>query len=590
MPIPDDAERVSVDGVPHVRFKRKRRGKMRTITAPLTQDGARVRVESPRWYGRVNGKLVRLFTDAAASMSKLAELTRKSERSKTDLHDPYDQHRLTPIAEHMADWKKSLSRSAGNTHVNHFFGNVSKIIAACEFKRISDIDASKVEAYLVELQKERPTPSIDQNKEEYTRKELARLLDMRADALTPFMRQHRLTGTGKGNGKRRRYPKETAQRLVELRRPGLSIKTVNDYLAAMKSFCEWLKTNRRLPDSPLVHLAGGNVKLDRRHDRRILDEGQLRQVFQAARESQRIFRGLTGPAREVLYGTACVTGLRASELAVLCPRNFDLDAPKVTLSAVYTKNGKAVDQPIPSDLAESLRVFFVGKPDDAPLWPGTWTESASDMIRIELDACGIPYSIDGADGILFADFHALRHSFIALLDRSGATLKEAMQLARHSDPKLTTAVYGRARLHDLSRAVDRLSIIAPEKTPQPVAPVTVVDSLPFSCRADDSQGRLLTTGDDGEGKSTPVSSDSQPVDMTTVDDGSGHEITGEESSPTRTRTLNLAVNSRSVPNQTASDLLSSHASGNTLALSLPPLADTDLLRATVAAHMGGDIE
>ena len=52
--------------------------------------------------------------------------------------------------------------------------------------------------------------------------------------------------------------------------------------------------------------------------------------------------------------------------------------------------------------------------------------------------------MEGPDGPLYADFHSLRHSYIALLDKSGATLKEAMQLARHSDPKLTMAVYGRA--------------------------------------------------------------------------------------------------------------------------------------------------
>ena len=71
------------------------------------------------------------------------------------------------------------------------------------------------------------------------------------------------------------------------------------------------------------------------------------------------------------------------------------------------------------------------------------------MLRIDLDAAGIPYAVEGPDGPLYADFHALRHSFIALLDKSGATLKEAMQLARHTDPKLTMAVYGRRQLHDL---------------------------------------------------------------------------------------------------------------------------------------------
>src|SRR6185436_10818325 len=32
--------------------------------------------------------------------------------------------------------------------------------------------------------------------------------------------------------------------------------------------------------------------------------------------------------------------------------------------------------------------------------------------RLDLDAAGIPYAVDGPDGLLYADFHALRHSFI----------------------------------------------------------------------------------------------------------------------------------------------------------------------------------
>ena len=78
------------------------------------------------------------------------------------------------------------------------------------------------------------------------------------------------------------------------------------------------------------------------------------------------------------------------------------------------------------------------------------------MIQGDLEAAGIPYVVEGADGPLYADFHALRHSFVALLDRTGATLKEAMQLARHSDPRLTMARYGRAQLEDLGQTVGRL--------------------------------------------------------------------------------------------------------------------------------------
>src|SRR5215472_6913842 len=117
-------------------------------------------------------------------------------------------------------------------------------------------------------------------------------------------------------------------------------------------------------------------------------------------------------------------------------------------------------QPLPPDMAEALRGYLADKPAGLPVWPGGWVDNAAEMLKGDLEAAGIPYVIDGPDGPLYADFHALRHSFIALLDKSGATLKEAMQLARHSDPKLTMAVYGRAQLHDLAGAIERMPVLS----------------------------------------------------------------------------------------------------------------------------------
>ena len=155
----------------------------------------------------------------------------------------------------------------------------------------------------------------------------------------------------------------------------------------------------------------------------------------------------------------------SGELAVLCPRDFDLDEQIVTLSGLFTKNKKAAEQPLPLEVAELLRSYLRGRPAGKPIWPGTWHERAADMLRIDLDAAGIPYVIEGPDGPLHADFHCLRHSYVAMLDRSGATLKEAMQLARHSDPKLTMKIYGKARRHDLAGAVERFpSLEARDKT------------------------------------------------------------------------------------------------------------------------------
>ena len=80
------------------------------------------------------------------------------------------------------------------------------------------------------------------------------------------------------------------------------------------------------------------------------------------------------------------------------------------------------------------------------------------MLRIDLEAAGIPYR-DESDRV--ADFHALRHSYITLLSRSGVSPKLAQELARHSDIRLTMNVYTHTGLFDLAAAVDSLPAMLP---------------------------------------------------------------------------------------------------------------------------------
>ncbi|MBM3996903.1 MAG: hypothetical protein FJ303_22550 [Planctomycetes bacterium] len=250
--------------------------------------------------------------------------------------------------------------------------------------------------------------------------------------------------------------------------------------------------------NPLAHLSGGNVELDRRRNRRILDEAELRMIMASAASSKVVFHGLTGYDRELLYLVACVTGFRAGELAVLCPKDFNLDCntPEVALSATFAKNKKAAVQPLPLDVADTLRPYLLGKASDVPVWGGTWYECGADMLRIDLDAAGIPYVVQGPDGPIFTDFHALRHSFVFLCDKAGLSLKTAMSLARHSDPKLTMKVYGRPRPSDLSNAIERLPSLTrdpvPKGTPIELAATgtdgAVEKRLPFSCLPDETIG------------------------------------------------------------------------------------------------------
>ena len=78
------------------------------------------------------------------------------------------------------------------------------------------------------------------------------------------------------------------------------------------------------------------------------------------------------------------------------------------------------------------------------------------MLRCDLAAANIPFKIDSPEGEETRDFHALRGCYISNIIRAGAELKQAMTLARHSDPKLTTARYARTRLHDHGALVNKL--------------------------------------------------------------------------------------------------------------------------------------
>ena len=177
--------------------------------------------------------------------------------------------------------------------------------------------------------------------------------------------------------------------------------------------------------------------------------------------------------------TAASTGLRAGELSKLTPRHLTLagDCPAVRLSADETKNGRACTQPLPPQVAAELAEYATDLAPSQRLRCGSWSEKAADMIRDDLDRAGEPYEVAGPSGLLVADFHCLRGTYIGLLEAAGASLREVMTLARHSDPKLRLAVYGKLGLNELGSTARLLQLPAcspvvtphvPRHVPQPV--------------------------------------------------------------------------------------------------------------------------
>ncbi len=254
-------------------------------------------------------------------------------------------------------------------------------------------------------------------------------------------------------------PSAVQATIQALRDDDLSLQTCNHYLRAIKQFSRWLWRDGRIREDTLAHLSGYNVKLDRRHDRRALTDDELVRLIDAA-EYGPIVGGLSGSKRAVLYRLAVGTGFRANELRSLTLESFDLDAdpPTVTVAAGYSKRRRRDEQPIRVDLAGLLRAYLADKPKSKAVF--RLPDKPGKMLRADLEAAGIPYR-DGAGRVV--DFHALRHTFISNIVRSGAGVKVCQELARHSDPKLTLGVYTHLEVADKTKALDALPSVRTDK-------------------------------------------------------------------------------------------------------------------------------
>jgi site-specific recombinase XerC len=391
-----------------------------------TPGATRKRERARKWYGQsIPGyppkERVPLAGDKNTAQRMLAELIKKGERGEAGLDDPVSLAARLPLEQHLQDFEAYLrARDTTARQVRLTLTRVRRLVADCEFVYPRDLEADKVMTYLHD---------------------------------------------------RRQLPRD---------RDGISSQTSNHYLTAAGHFTRWMVRKGRLAANPLADTRYANTRTDRRHERRPLDADQLERLLAVTRASDRTVRRLDGRDRHALYLTACGTGFRAQELAALTPEAFDLDAtpPVAKLPAVEVKNRRAVTQPLPAVVADVLRDYLLTKAPGEPVWPGTWYRRGANIIRRDLKAAGIPYVVE-VDGVpRYADFHALRHSFVTLLERSGVGPKAAQTLARHGDVRLTLGIYTHADRGQLGSALDRLPLpgsAAPRAlTPQQLAGLVAV--------------------------------------------------------------------------------------------------------------------
>lgn len=371
------------------------------ITDPKT--GKKVKAKSKKWWGRYsdeNGieRRVPLATDKPAAQAMLTELVKKAERRGAGIIDRFDEQRKRPIKDHLAEFEKYL-KAKGNSpeQVKLVTMRAKKIIERCKAGLYGDISVSRVQTLLAEL---------------------------------------------RGDEDR-----------------SISIQTSNHYLRAIKQFTRWLVKDRRAPDDPLAHMAMLNVAIERRHDRRPFTTYELTAILNTANNGPAV-RRMKGPDRAMLYAVAAYTGLRASELASLTLESFDLDGDpaSVTVQAGYSKHRRMDVLPLHHSLVALLRPWLAAMPEGERVWPGKWAKGkeAGCMLKADLEQARTAWIAEAgkdeeekkrrqrssflaykdADG-RYADFHALRHTFITNMVKSGVSPKAAQSLARHSTIDLT---------------------------------------------------------------------------------------------------------------------------------------------------------
>ncbi len=175
--------------------------------------------------------------------------------------------------------------------------------------------------------------------------------------------------------------------------------------------------------------------------------------------------------------------------------------------------------------------------------PCCW--AAPEQERQERDGTSFLKYRDAAGRV--ADFHALRHTYVSRLVQSGASVKVAQELARHSTPTLTLGRYAHIGLVDQTKALDALPTIDDSAPARQTAVATGTDdaapgaeeprrrAAPGAARRNPRRPKLAIRCHEGEGASAEPKSAQGSVDAATCP----HMPATAINTPERTRTSDL---------------------------------------------------
>lgn len=396
--------------------------KNKAVTAPLTSDGRKCRVQSPCWWieyktssgGRDRAKG---FTDRGATLQLAARLERTAEDVRSGRESPRNS---SPghMADHISGFIAALTRKgSSHDHIDATAKQVRTVLTGADLSTPGTVDREKVEQWL--------------------------------DA--------------------------------EQKRLKWGARTRNQWAGSLNQFGRWLVRAKHSKVNPFDGLARQNVEADRRVVRRVLDPDDMNRLILAARDSATTFHGMSGRDRAMAYTLAAYTGRRLTALKKMSRTDIHFDPESglplsITTGARMQKSKKLHTVPVHPALASDLAEWLADKPAVGPIFSGwkTWADRGAELVQHDLAVARATWIAEAdktgpgrrgfgdgfgdaerarreaSDRLLYKDaagevfdFHAIRGQFVTSLAIAGVDLTAAQQLADHSDPKLTSNVYTR---------------------------------------------------------------------------------------------------------------------------------------------------
>jgi len=358
------------------------------------------------------------FTDYEASVELGRKLAREVAMRLVGRADPFEQHRKTPVAEHLDQFIAGL-RSANRAprYIRQVEGRIKCILDGLEVEFLHDLDPVAVDRFLTDLARKKRHSGI----------------------------------------------------------------TRNEYITSIKSLTKWAVTFRRMKDDPLAGLRVSERRgMEPAHPRRALSMDEIARLLDAAErralvELQTIRIGprrgqavakvkpeteakalLKGRERRMVYMLAVWTGLRRNEIRQVTWGDIHLDTVPghILLRARTTKSKRADSLPIHEQLADELRAWRPRNADPDNCVVSTVPHMKT--LRADLAFAEIPYKDEAGR---YVDFHSLRVSLSTMLAAHKVSQRAAQALMRHTDPRLTAAVYTDERLLPLAAELQNVPAI-----------------------------------------------------------------------------------------------------------------------------------